>query len=76
MQRFTCPIFLLFFLVVLVIFGIKIIDYISKKFKRNIFQYSFGDGNMLYTIEIDSSDPINELEREKSLIHFFMDKKK
>ena len=30
---------------------------------------------MLYTIEIDSSDPINELEREKSLIHFFMDKK-
>ena len=50
-------------------------DYISKKFKRNIFQYSFGDGNMLYTIEIDSSDPINELEREKSLIHFFMDKK-
>ena len=67
--------FLLFFLVVLVIFGIKISDYISKKFKKNIFQYSFGDGNMLYTIEIDSSDPINELEREKSLIHFFMDKK-
>jgi len=30
---------------------------------------------MLYTIEIDSSDPINELEREKSLIHFYMDKK-
>ena len=67
--------FLLFFLVVLVIFGIEIIDYISKKFKRNIFQYSFGDGNMLYTIEFDSSDPINELEREKSLIHFFIDKK-
>ena len=67
--------FLLFFLVVLVIFGIKISDYISKKFKKNIFQYSFGDGNMLYTIEIDSSDPMNELEREKSLIHFYMDKK-
>ena len=67
--------FLLFFLVVLVIFGIKISDYISKKFKKNIFQYSFGDGNMLYTIEIDSSDPMNELERKKSLIHFYMDKK-
>ena len=67
--------FLLFFLVVLVIFGIKITDYISKKFKRNIFQYSFGDGNMLYTIEIDSSDPMNELEKKKSLIHFYMDKK-
>ena len=56
--------FLLFFLVVLVIFGIKITD-----------QYSFGDGNMLYTIEIDSSDPMNELEKKKSLIHFYMDKK-
>ena len=67
--------FLLFFLVVLVIFGIEIVDYISKKFKRNNFQYSFGDGNMLYTIEIDSSDPMNELEKKKSLIHFYMDKK-
>ena len=67
--------FLLFFLVVLVIYGIKISDYISKIFKRNIYQYSFGDGNMLYTIEIDSSDPMNELEKKKSLIHFYMDKK-
>ena len=30
---------------------------------------------MLYTIEIDSSDPMNELEQNKALIHFFMDKK-
>ena len=30
---------------------------------------------MLYTIEIDSSDPMNELEKKKSLIHFYMDKK-
>ena len=67
--------FLLFSLVILVIFGIKITDYISQKFKRNIFQYSFGDGNMLYTVEIDSSDPMNELEKNKSLIHFFLDKK-
>jgi len=67
--------FLLFFLVIIVIFGIKIIDHVSKKFKRNIFQYSFGDGNMLYTIEIDSSDPMNELEKNKALIHFFIDKK-
>ena len=66
---------LLFSLVLVVIFGIKITDYISKRFKRNIYQYSFGDGNMLYTIEIDSSEPINELERKKSLIHFYMDKK-
>ena len=30
---------------------------------------------MLYTVEIDSSDPMNELEKNKSLIHFFLDKK-
>ena len=62
--------FLLFSLVVLVIFGIKISDYISKKFKKNIYQFSFGDGNMLYTIEIESSDEMNDLIKKKSLIHF------
>jgi hypothetical protein len=67
--------FLLFSLVVLVIFGIKISDYISKKFKKNIYQFSFGDGNMLYTIEIESSDEMNDLIKKKSLIHFYIDKK-
>jgi len=67
--------FLLFFLVVLVIFGIKIADVISQKFKKNIYQYSFGDGNMQYTIEIDSSGPMNDLIKKESLIHFYIDKK-
>ena len=67
---------LLNFLVILVIFGIKISEDISKKFNRNIYQYSFGDGNMLYTIEIESSEAMNELQKNKSLIHFFSDKKK
>ena len=67
--------FLLFFLVVLVIFGIKIADFISQKFKKNIYQYSFGDGNMQYTIEIDSSGPMNDLIKKESLIHFYIDKK-
>ena len=67
--------FLLFSLVVLVIFGIKITDYISKKFEKNIYQFSFGDGNMLYTIEIESSDEMNDLIKKKSLIHFYIDKK-
>ena len=30
---------------------------------------------MLYTIEIDSSDPMNELVKKKSLIHFYKDEK-
>ena len=47
---------LLFFLVIFVIFGIKIADNLSKNLK-NIFQFSFGDGNMVYSLEIDSSDP-------------------
>ena len=42
---------LLFFIVVIVIFGIKISDYLTSKFGWNIFQYSFGDGNLLYTID-------------------------
>ena len=66
---------LLFFLVLLVIFGIKIADIISKKFKKNIFQFSFGDGNMLYTLEIDSSEPMDDFIDKKSLIHFFKDNK-
>ncbi len=66
---------LLFFLVIFVIFGIKIADNLSKKFKKNIFQFSFGDGNMVYSLEIDSSDPMNDLIKENSLIHFFKDNK-
>ena len=66
---------LLFFLVLLVIFGIKIVDEISKKFKKNIFQFSFGDGNMLYTLEIASSEPMDDFINKKSLIHFFKDNK-
>ena len=30
---------------------------------------------MLYTIEINSSDPMNELKKKKALIHFYIDKK-
>ena len=60
----------------MVIFGIKIGDIVSKKFGFNIFQYSFGDGNLLYTIEINSSEPLEDIEKNKSLIHFFLDKEK
>ena len=67
--------FLLTSLIILIIFGIKISDNIVKKFGGNIFQFSFGDGNLLYTVEINASKAINELEKNKSLINFFIDKK-
>ena len=67
--------FLLTSLIILIIFGIKISDNIVKKFGGNIFQFSFGDGNLLYTIEINASKAIKELEKNKSLINFFIDKK-
>ena len=67
--------FLLSSLIILIIFGIKISDNIVKKFGGNIFQFSFGDGNLLYTIEINASKAIKELEKNKSLINFFIDKK-
>jgi hypothetical protein len=66
--------FLLSSLIILIIFGIKITDNIVKKFGGNIFQFSFGDGNLLYTMEINASKAIKELEKNKSLINFFIDK--
>ena len=67
--------FLLFALIVVIIFGIKISDILFKKFGGSIFQFSFGDGNLLYTIEINASESIKEIEKNKSLIHFYIDKK-
>ena len=67
--------FLLSALVIVIIFGIKISDVIVKKFGGSIFQFSFGDGNLLYTIEINASEAISDIEKNKSLIHFYIDKK-
>jgi len=68
--------FKLFLLVIFVIFGIKIADYISNKFRINIFQYSFGDGNLLYTLEINSNQELDDVIDKKNLINFFNDKEK
>ena len=62
---------LLFFMIIFVIFGIKAGDYLSNKFGMTIFQYSFGDGNLVHTIEINTSEEINELKSNESLINFF-----
>ena len=63
----------LFLLIIFVIIGIKITDIISKKFKINIFQYSFGDGNLLYTLEMNASNELDDIIDKKKLINFYKD---
>ena len=64
---------LLFIFIVTTIFAIKFGDIILAKIGIKIFQYSFGDGNLNYTIEIISKREINELTKKKELLHFFFD---
>jgi len=67
--------FLLFLLIIVVIFGIRIASNVGKKLGLNLFEYSFGDGNLNYTIEINTNERIEEFEKLKSLIHFYHDNK-
>ena len=66
--------FLLFVLVVTVVAGIKILDHVLKKFNVNIFQYSFGDGNLNYSMEINASKSIDEIEKKDNIINYYIDK--
>ena len=66
---------LLSFLLIFVIFGIKFADQISKKFNFNIFQYSFGDGNLNFTLELNSSEELKEILKNEQVINFYYDKK-
>ena len=66
---------LLALLLIVVIFGIKFADQVSKKFNFNIFQYSFGDGNLNFTLELNSSEELNEFLKNENIINFYFDKK-
>tara|TARA_B110000263_G_C15242211_1_gene479921 strand:- start:493 stop:1143 length:651 start_codon:yes stop_codon:yes gene_type:complete len=68
--------FKLFLLVVLVILGIKIADRVFSIFSINIFQYSFGDGNLTYTLELNTSEEVDDILQNKNVIYFFFDKEK
>ena len=63
----------LFVVIIFVILGIKILDIISNKFGINIFEYSFGDGNLLFTLEIDAKSEIEDFSSNKGLISSYMD---
>lgn len=65
---------LLALLLIVVIFGIKFADQVSKKFNFNIFQYSFGDGNLNFTLELNSSEELNEFLKNENIINFYFDK--
>ena len=67
---------LLALLLIVVIFGIKILDILLKRFNLNIFQYSFGDGNLNYTIEVNSKEDIQEELIKKNIVYFYFDKEK
>lgn len=63
--------FLLFIFIILTIFGIKFGDQILKKIGLNAYQFSFGDGNLNYTLELVSKNEMKELINKKELLHFF-----
>ena len=65
---------LLALLVITVIFAIKFADQLFKKFNLNIFQYSFGDGNLNYTVEINSSVELSKEFNNENIINFYFDK--
>ena len=58
------------------IFGIKIADRVFSIFSINIFQYSFGDGNLTYTLELNTSEEVDDILQNKNVIYFFFDKEK
>lgn len=65
--------FLLSIMVVLVIFGIKISDILLSKKGFNIFEYSFGDGNLTYTIDVNSKKKIEDFKNKDNLISIYSD---
>ena len=65
----------LFFLIVLVLLGIKISDtFLKKFFNLSLFQYSFGDGNVTFSLEVETSKDLRILNEHKGLISSFNDK--
>jgi len=74
----SVAIYLSTFLYIIIIFsisGIRLFDFLSKKIGFNIFQYSFGEGNLIYTIEISSSKELPKLQDKKELINYYIDNK-
>ena len=66
---------LLLALILFVIFGIKLADNIARKFGKGLFQFSFSEGNNPFVLEVVSSELLENLQKEESMVYFFSDKK-
>ena len=62
---------ILFGFMVFVLFFIHYFQIIAKKLNSSLYQFSFGDGNLVYTIEINSKQEIKDLKKHKNLIQSF-----
>tara|TARA_B100001029_G_scaffold177007_1_gene180869 strand:+ start:175 stop:819 length:645 start_codon:yes stop_codon:yes gene_type:complete len=66
----------LFIMIVLIILGLKILDkLLTKLLNVSLFQYSFGDGNLSFSLEIETSEEMKVLNFHKGLISSYSDKK-
>ncbi len=66
----------LFIMIVLIILGLKILDkLLTKLINVSLFQYSFGDGNLSFSLEIETSEEMKVLNFHKGLISSYSDKK-
>jgi hypothetical protein len=64
---------LLFIFIVFVLFSIKVFHVLGKKLNINLYQFSFGEGNLVYTLELNSKKSFPEFETNKHLIQTYQD---
>lgn len=65
---------LLLILVVAVVLGISFLNYLLKKINKNLYDFSFSEGNPSFFLEVSSSMPLTELKEDTSLIYFYNNK--
>jgi len=50
-----------------VLFGVKLIQIISKKYNKSFYNLSFNEGVSLHMLEVHSSEKIEIIEKNKNL---------
>ncbi len=58
---------------VLIIFIVKIVQTLSKKFGRSFYNVSFNEGNVSNTLEIISKKKIDKIEKSENLVNSLSD---
>ncbi len=57
----------LIIIILAIIFGVKLAQFIAKKFNRSFFNLSFNEGTSLHMLEIHSSEKIDSVEQNDNL---------